>query len=236
MLKTRKIYRAGREFQVPENNMCSLRFKGGSGRQKLPKRPTLGAEGKELQAELFPIIERGLRGEGLTPDLQGRSMRDMLAATTEEFQDVQGDLSSVLTRTIPKADFAVRDFIRKSIDASFARTKEGIRDEFATTGFEDKNIAQNLAFNALATEKGVAAQFSDLYNQSQLRRSQSPTFGSELAGGLGGAAGILAGGYQQPSTASPWAQGMNAAANQWLAPQSPAINYSKGFSELPLQY
>jgi hypothetical protein len=259
MWKTRKIQRNGYELQVPEDNFCSLRFKGPSGKTY---RPTTDKMGQEFQAELFPVIERGLRGEGLSADLSGRSIRDMLAATTKEFGETKKDLPGLLARTIPKADVGVRDYISRSVDAAFARTKEGIRDEFATTEFDDKNIAQNLAFNALATEMGLGSRITDLTNQSMLRRSQSPTFASELAGGLGGMAGILGAGYkptrvpaglmpanqywggsqsgsssswgpfQQPSpSSSATTDYLGQSTFQWLRP--PAVNYANGFVSAP---
>jgi len=240
MLKTRKIYRAGYEFQVPESNMCSLRFKGGGGGDA-PTRPKMDEMGEELQSELFTYLESGLRGAGLNPDMQARSIREMLAATTEEFHQTQSDLPGMLARTIPKADTGVRSFIRENVDASYARTKEGIRDEFAGGEFEDKGIAQNLAFNALATEKGVGSQISDMFNQSQLRRSQAPSFGSELAGGIGGAAGILAGGYRPTTQQAPTYGGASVfnpagasyLSDAWLGSAAPAVSYSQGFTNLP---
>ena len=144
----------------------------------------------------------------------------------------------MLARTIPKADTGVRNFISKSVDASFARTKEGIRDEFSGIKSEDKTIAQNLAFNALATEIGIGSRITDLTNQSQLRRSQSPSFGSELAGGIGGAAGILGSGLFRPSQTAQAPQiggasvftpaGASYLQNQWLGASAPAVSYAQG--------
>ncbi len=214
---------------------------------------------QEFQSELFTRIESGLRGKGLNPDLQARSIRDMIAAVTKEFHATQRDLTGMLARTIPKADVGVRSFIRESVDAAFARSKEGIRDEFTGRKFEEKGIAQNLAFSAVANEKGVGSQIADMFNQSQLRRSQAPTFGSELAGGIGGTAGILAGGYRRPSTptsgmnpdlwqpitATPFQMtpqfggasvyspaGASFLSSQWLGSTSPAVSYSSAFSNL----
>lgn len=214
----------------------------------------LDTKAQEFQSELFARIERGLRGQGLDPNLQAQSIRDMIAATTEEFHATQRDLPGMLARTIPKADVGVRSFVRKSVDAAFARSKEGIRDEFAGRKFEEKGIAQNLAFQAVATERGVGSQITDLFNQSGLRRAMAPSFGSELAGGIGGTAGILAGGYRRPSTATtgmntnlwqpitatPFQRqsslftptGASSLSNQWLGSTSPAVSYSSAFSNL----
>ncbi len=158
-----------------------------------PPTPVLDPGAQELQNISFPQINRGLRGEGLFPTIRGRSIRDMIAATTEEFGETQRELPGVLARTIPKADFGVRNFIRRSVDASFARTKQGIRESDIGADFEEKNIAQNLAFGALSTEKGTANQILNMFNQTMLARAFSPTFESALFTGLGGAAGTFAG-------------------------------------------
>ena len=219
---------------------------GGDDEPKAPPSPELDPRAQEFQDITFPQIERGLRGEGLFPELRGRSIRDMLAATTEEFQTTKRDLPGVLARTIPKADFGVRNFIRESIDAQFARTKQGIREEDIGADFEEKNIAQNLAFGALGTEKNVANQITNMFNQTMLARAFSPTFESALFGGLGGAAGTIAGNINRtPATTTtataPQFGGASAfspaggsyLSGQWLNPNDPAISYSRGFSSIP---
>lgn len=206
-------------------------------------------EGKTMAQELqdisFPRIESGLRGEGLTSEIRGQSIRDMLAATREEYLETQRELPGVLTRTIPKADVGVRDFIRKSIGASFARTQQGIKESDIGKSFEERGIAQNLAFGALSTEKGIANRITEMFNQNMLERSQSPTFESELFGGLGGALGTLIGGRKTPTTTTT-AQapqiggasvftpaGASLLSDQFLGPQTSAVNYSRGHSESP---
>ena len=210
-----------------------------------PPAPILDPRAQEFQDITFPQIGRGLQGGGLFSELRGKSIRDMLAATTEEFHETQRALPGMLARTIPKADFAVRDFISKSIGAQFARTKQGIREEDVGADFEEKNVAQNLAFGALGTEKRTAGQIATMFNQTMLARSFSPTFESALFGGLGGAAGTLAGSRPQ-STPTPGASapqfgvasvfspaGGSYLSSQWLNPNDPAISYSRGFSSIP---
>ena len=152
--------------------------------------PQLEPEAKEFQAELFPTLERGLRGEGLTPGIDVETKSDILRRTGEEFIGTRRGLESDITRAIPRADVGVKSFLRKSLKRQFARQKESIGREFEFRGFEDKGIAQNLAFGAVGTERKVATDILSSTNESILRRSLSPTFESELAGGLGGAAGI----------------------------------------------
>lgn len=161
---------------------------GGGGGGTLPK---LDPRGKEFQAELYPRIQQGLRGEGLTPDITARSIREMLAATTTGYQEAHRDMSSLMARTIPKADLKVREFISNALNAEFARQKEGVREEFAFQPYEDISQAQTMAFGALGGEKRMGAAISNLQGQSALRQAFQPTFASGLAGGLGGAAGMM---------------------------------------------
>lgn len=177
---------------------------GGTKKPKPPPLPTLGAMGKEFQGEIFPLIQRGLQGEGLFPNLTAQTIRDLIGSTKESFLETRRDLPGTLARFIPRADFGVRDFISSSIDADFARQTQDIKDEFAFVGEEDKQTAQTLGFNTLSAEKRMSAAIANLYNQSLFRRSGSPTFESELFGGLGGAGGIALGniGQNRPSVFS----------------------------------
>jgi hypothetical protein len=171
---------------------------GGGDEPDEPPVPVLDPRAQEFQDITYPTITRGLKGTGLFPDIRSRSIRDMLAATRKEFLTTQRDLTGLLSRTIPKADFAVRDYIRRAVDAQYARRKQAIKEEDIGAEFEEKGIAQKLAFGALSTEKGIASQITNMFNESMLRRSGAPSFESELAGGLGGATGIIAGGYRKP--------------------------------------
>jgi len=165
--------------------------------------PQLEPEAKEFQAELFPRIEQGLRGEGLTPGITAETESGILRRTGEEFVSTRRNLESGINRAIPRADVGVRSFLRSSLKRQFARQKEGINREFEFSGFEDKGIAQGLAFNAVGGERRVATDILNATNQSILRRSQSPSFSSELAGGVGSAAGIaLASGFNKGFTPS----------------------------------
>lgn len=176
---------------------------GGSKKPKLLA-PQLEPEAKEFQTELFPVLERGLRGGGLTPEIDKETRLNMLRGLGEEFKGTRRGLESSINRAIPRADVKVRSFLKKALDAQFARQRESIGREFEFRGFEDKERATDLAFGAVGTERRVATDILSATNQSILRRATGPSFGSELAGGLGGAAGILAaGGFgKQPSNFS----------------------------------
>ena len=202
---------------------------------KAPPVPSLCAMGKEFQSELFPIIQQGLKGEGLFPDITAQTMRELLGASRETFLEGQRDLPGQLARFIPRADTKVRGFIKSSIDADFFRQQQDIKDEFANVGDTERQEAQSLAFDSLFSEKRIGAEITSQFNASQLRRSQAPDFGSALLGGLGSAAGFAVGnrsGRQSPqiggaSIFSP--AGRSYLQDQWLG-TNPAAIYAQGHS------
>lgn len=169
-------------------------FGGGGGGQPQLLAPELEPEAKEFQAELYPRITRGLRGEGLTPEIDEATRRRQLGALEEEFPTTRRALESFVNRTIPRGDIKVRSFLKKSLEAQFARQRESIEREGEFRGFEDVERSQNLAFGAVGAERGIAGDIASMTNQSILRRAQDPTFGTELFGGLGTAAGFALGG------------------------------------------
>lgn len=162
----------------------------GGGGGGAPPAPQLDPRGEEFQAELYPRITSGLRGLGITPGIDFDTQKELLRTTGEEFRESRRGLESFANRAIPRADIKVREFLKKSLDAQFARKKESIGREFEDRGFEDKSLAQSLAFDALAGEKRMGTAITSAFNQSTRRRAQAPDFSSELFGGLGGAAGI----------------------------------------------
>ncbi len=214
---------------------------------KPPPLPTLGAMGKEFQDEIFPIIQRGLQGEGLFPELTSKTLDQLLRTTRTSFEESKRDLPGTLARFIPRADVGVRDFIGRSVDADFARQTQDIKDEFAFVGEEDKQIAQTLGFNTLSAEKRMSAAIANLYNQSLFRRSGSSTFESELFGGLGGAGGIALGNLgqnnQRPSiftnqntrfgADSSFGGGFDFTRNFSQSQFSAPVNFARGFNATP---
>ncbi len=160
-------------------------------RGSAPPLPQLDPRGKEFQQELYGGLTRALKGGELVPGLAGQTEQARLGAVQKSFAETQYDLPGTLARFAQKADVKVRQFVRGSLDAQLARTQKGIRDETTMQGFEDKSLAQSMAFDALAGEKRMGTSITSMFNQSMLRQAQAPGFGSELAGGLGGAAGIM---------------------------------------------
>ena len=90
---------------------------GGSSKPKLLA-PQLEPEAAEFQEELFPRIEGGLRGEGLTPNITAETEGDILRRTGKEFISSRRELESGINRAIPRADVGVRSFLRKSLKRS----------------------------------------------------------------------------------------------------------------------
>ncbi len=152
--------------------------------------PQFTKEAREALSVLYPAITGGLQGEGLTPKIDAATRSRLLKSLRTEFPETRRELGSFISRTIPRADIGVRGFLKKSLAAQFARQKESIGREFEFRGFEDLPRAQNLAFGALASEKGIASNFANIMNESTMRRAGAPDFGETLFGGLGTAAGI----------------------------------------------
>ena len=157
---------------------------------KAPPAPKLDPRGKEFQAELYPRITSGLQGAGITPEINEATRQKLLRTTGEEFLESSKGLESFMNRAIPRGDVKVRQYLKNALMSQYARQKESIGREFEFRGFEDKSLAQSLAFDALAGEKRIGAAITSQFNQSALRRSMAPDYQSELFGGLGSAAGI----------------------------------------------
>ena len=157
-------------------------------------------EAEQARDQLLPAISGGLRGESLTPGLDVRTRGDLLGAARQEFGESSRFLQSSINRAIPRGDIKVRQFLKQSLSRQFARQKESIGREFAFRGAEDLPTAQNLAFGTLSSELGVATTGANIANQSALRRANAPDFTSELAGGIGRAAGLFLGGLSPATT------------------------------------
>lgn len=167
---------------------------GGSNGPKAPPAPSLDERGQEFQDELFPIISRGLAGQSLTPALNARSLRGILGTLKEGFTSAQGELTSQLNRFIPREDVRVREQAQKDLGRSFANRVQGVKESFARIGEREIPEAQAMAFDALMNEKRIATNITSQFNLSQQRQATSPTFGSELAGGIGSGLGFALGG------------------------------------------
>lgn len=165
----------------------------GGGKTPKLKLPSLDARGQEFQEELYGMIERGLAGQGLTPELTGGAIGQSLTATTNAYQEGRGELGSYLNRFVPQGDTKVRSQAYSDLQRNYANQMQGIRESADTLNFADRQAAQEAAFESLGSEKRMATDLLDMYNQSAYDQYNSPTFGSELAGGLGSALGLYLG-------------------------------------------
>lgn len=163
--------------------------------------PSFTPEAKEAQQALYPAVSQGLRGFGLVPGIAGDIKAKQLSAFGREVSDIKSYFPGQVNRFVPRADVKVRGFLDKELKAQFARGRETIERDFdfnkASFAFNDEQIAQQLAFGLLGSEKGVATSMANLANESTMRRENAPDFSSALAGGLGSAAGIFLGGRDQ---------------------------------------
>lgn len=159
-----------------------------------PPAPTLDPRAQRAEDVLFPRIEAGLRGEGLTPAITSQTQFRARNRQRREFTRQQQEFPSQLNRLVPREDVKVREFARRGLQRGRGLAEENLSRRFEGRGFQDRIISQGLALSSLATNEAIATRNAQQFNASQLRRSQSPTFASELAGGLGGATGTLAAG------------------------------------------
>lgn len=183
-------------------------FGGGSQKIKIPPAPQLDPRGEEFQSELYPIIQRGLAGEGLTPGLNARSLRSILGTLKTGFTTAQGELTSQLNRLVPREDVRVREQAQTDLARSYAGRVHGVKGAFARIGEQEIPEAQAMAFDNLMSEKRIATDITSMFNQSGARRDAAPTYGSELAGGIGSGLGYALAGNTGFNPASLAASGM----------------------------
>jgi len=192
----------------------------------------------KFQSELYPAIESGLSGQGLTPQLTARSIRDTLADLDTSRGETQKDTESMLWRSAQRADTDVKGAVRTKQTGDYARTKQDIGKFFEMQDFTDIGTSRDMASNALGSETRVGTQLTGIANESALRRSSSPTFLSEFSGGMGGMMGILAAGKMpqapplNPATpGSSWWSKISKPfdyTNQTAAYSTPAMQYARG--------
>jgi len=163
---------------------------------KRPPTPQLDPRAAEFQQELYPAITSGLRGTGLTPEVNARSLRDTLASLNESYLNFQGELPGFIARNIQNADESVKDFLRKSSEAEYGRQWEGAQNEFAMQNYADIDAATKAAFGAVGSEKKLAGDMTSAFNESIYRRAFAPDFETGIWGGIGGAAGTVLGSWK----------------------------------------
>lgn len=181
---------------------------GGSNGPEVPLSPQLDPRGEEFQSELYPIIQRGLAGEGLSPSLTARSLRSILGTLKTGYTTAKGELASQLNRLIPREDVRVREQAQTDLARSYAGRVHGVKGAFARIGEQEIPEAQAMAFDNLMSEKRIATDITSQFNLSGARRDAAPTYGSELAGGIGSGLGYALAGNAGFNPASLAASGM----------------------------
>ncbi len=168
-------------------------FGGKKKKSKAPPPPSLSKQGKEFQETLFSQIEAGLAGKGLTQAVTGKAKADILREIKKQKETSLANLPSQLNRVIRKEDVDVREFARENVGRIAARATEATERAFEFIPFEEQQEAIGLASQSLSSERRVAANITSQFNEFALAGANAPTFESELAGGLGSAAGLFAG-------------------------------------------
>lgn len=176
---------------------------GGGGGYKEPPRPELGKWGKWAQSELYDDIERALGGGGLLPSGGFAKMRQ---AYQKAYPGVERELESQLHRLVPAEDIGVQKYARGMLSRAYAGTQQALKEEEQLRPYEEQKQAIGMGLEAVAGEKRMALEISNLYNQYIQQQAQMPTFGSQLGYGLGSAGGWAAAGMQP--VAQRYAQGM----------------------------
>jgi hypothetical protein len=170
---------------------------GGGGKKKKykpPPLPKLSAMGRWAQGALYGDIERGLAGQGLTPDLGagfGRLRGDWLKSYGQTRMEFEGQLN----RMIPRGDTKVRGYLRRGLRRGYLGGLDELRREELGARYDEQQEALAMGQSALAQEKRMATDITQIYNQQQqanlMNRARFGTFGMNLASGIGGMAGWL---------------------------------------------
>lgn len=158
---------------------------GGGGGYTAPPKPQLSEMGKWSQKALYGDVERALAGGGLLPS----GYPQIRKAYGKAYQKAQPELEGWLRRTVPKEDVKVRGFARGMLSREYYGGLQELKEAEEVKPYEEQEQAIGLGLSLLGQEKGISADITQMYNQYLTQQAGMPTFGGELAGGLGGAAG-----------------------------------------------
>ena len=157
-----------------------------------PVLPGLSAYGRKAQDQAYQGITQAFSGMGATPGVTSRYKFDMQNALTKGYQEVMGGLSGELDRQVSAKDTKVRRTMMAKIDQYYRRRLRNIDEMDIVQNFQDKQQAIGTGMSAIAQERRMATAVGGIDYQSQLRQMQSPTYQTQFAQGLGGAAGYFA--------------------------------------------
>lgn len=185
---------------------CNCRFKGG-GDDPPSSNIADTKESKYAAGQLYPMYGRGIKGKGLMPAsldraLQKRESQGLQKAFAGARQDMNSDLSRILSR----GDHRSRNAINTSFNEAQISARAGSARAERMRDVGDVDTARDMAFAATSNERRIGASAMQSYNSAVARNTamerQYGTFGTNLAGGVGSG-----------MTALYFAQGMGKQAN-----------------------
>ena len=168
-----------------------VRFKGGGGGSDPPS-STLSdnATRKYARQELYPMVNRGLKGKGFgTPQFQRQRKKSFMSDLNESFGTAKSELTSQMNRTLDPDDFRVKDYLSNTLSREYVTKKDDINRALRTEKVADTDMSMNLAADYLASEKRMTVSGAQMYNQAVqgniAMQGQAGTFGTNVASGLG---------------------------------------------------
>ncbi len=184
-----EVHRNGYVLQrciVPGCHVC---FKGGGSPDKPSSQMADTEIKKYARSELYPMVSRGLEGEGFgTPQTAAQQERTLYGGLDESFKTAKSDFDSQVSRTIDPADTRVRNYMSNELQRGYIRKKDDIARTLRSEKVADTDLSMGLAADYLAGEKRMAIGGAQMYNQA-LQQSISDqnrmgAFASNVAGGV----------------------------------------------------
>lgn len=162
------------------------RFKGPSGgsppRVTMPDTKAM----KYARSELYPMVTRGLKGEGFGPPELSKLREESLYAGLEKtFKSTTAQFESQMKRTIDPADVRVKGFLTTQLQRAYTTAKDEIRTGIRAEKVADIDFSQSIAAEYLAGEKRMSINTAQMYNQALQRGLNTPSFATNVASGVG---------------------------------------------------
>lgn len=178
---------------------------GGAKKPKLPPMPSLGPLGEEFRDIVYPRVESALAGQGFDPRLRGTNLASTMMSLDRRWREMKADLPGETRRMAPAGDSKVRDFRAGQLDRDYYRTRHQLQSDAEDIPIRERSAAIGQGLDLVAGERQIGATIASQYTQWLSGEAGAPTFGSQLAGGLGGAAGMYLGslGSRQPMNQVP---------------------------------
>jgi cytochrome c1 len=169
----------------------SYRFKGGGGGGSPPSSAVADtATAKQARQTLYPILESGMAGTGLTtPELMANRKAAANTGLTAAFDTTRADTTSALSRVLKPGDSGVESYILRGLDKEKTNAQNSVRQGFKAETLADKDTAMGLTAATVGNEMRMGISGMQAYNQSVQTNAQNEqqfgTFGTNLMGGLG---------------------------------------------------